>query len=383
VKNGLRVLYVITLTSLYLLAIPIDLPSSGSEFVERAAVIGNISPRAVVIQNPKVESMQSLNVIVGENDVPGRLRFKLTEMPPGTVPWKIHITIGSRTLVIDDQNYINSLVANLVIEVLADQPGSLQVAFSQDAPSLHYVGYLKLTGDGTVLNRFGLLNLEYFDNGFLTDLKRQSLAKAVVRFEYDVPGRRKACTAFQVRPGYFLTNLHCADDPEREIDQKEFNDLYFGISDKNVVGIKTTAKIVARGQSSPESDFAVLQANKVPKEFESSLLLLDEADAPQDMNRPLEMYSVWSHASAPRGKILVRDVDCKVLPPAKHCPIPLLRHGCDAEAGSSGSPILSQNGDRVIAIHHSGNGENGGNCALPVSVIKSQLVLQGIWEKLK
>ncbi len=215
----------------------------------------------------------------------------------------------------------------------------------------------------------------------------------------------RSCNGVQIGRGLILTNLHCATQSTNH------HVVHFGelklIRDTLLQGtpvsgsVRCRARVVSPPPSSTRLDIAVLKisADQLPAPFSSAILPLDDGSylaQPGDQDFQAWQIQYWFDAVSARlyQKFAMPPPQCRV---KRHSPMQPttsqycnatpeerskgidpsgISHVCDAESGSSGSPLLDTQGQKIIALHRSAGGLR--NCAVPAAAIKQKLAEWGL-----
>ncbi len=369
------------------------------------ALVGRMEDLGVPVERASPGEAVATGVRIRQEHLPSTLRFRVSETAGTPAQWWIEFRIGSSASRVESRAAFSDYYGSTVLDVPVREAGDLLVTFGPAAPSVTLIARIDQNRTAAPLYQQGRLNLDYFDRDFASDAARQRLSRATVLVKFETARGPATCTAYQIAPGLFLTNLHCIESDARSQAGRDQNRLYFGLTlergeaDAQSAGDVVNARMVAKGKfvrDKPREhyDYAVLEAS-TPKSYERDVLPLElgNLDAVLDSNpRPLlELYQHWTGTSGTTaGKALSADEDCKVLGPVnengpvtiEQCPYPSFKHGCDTDEGSSGSPILRRKGDRAVGVHFLGQVSNY-NCALRADALLAHLkgkYLQ-VWER--
>lgn len=151
------------------------------------------------------------------------------------------------------------------------------------------------------------------------------------------------CSGFLVGPDLFMTNHHCVynDEDQTYIDTREIS-IYMDYLDENNRG-NITSDVKAIEIKDARLDYALL---RLKRPLGVRLGWLELWQPGQDV--ALEEAKVIQHPSA-RSKEISR-VDSKFT----MIDNTIMHYLADTEPGSSGSPVFTKTGSRVIALHHAG-----------------------------
>ncbi len=230
------------------------------------------------------------------------------------------------------------------------------------------------------------------------------------------PSQISRCNGVQVAPGLILTNLHCAS-PRHDGHVVHFGTLNLQ-ADALLPGSPVSGAVScpATVYSPPVAiaarlDFAVLRiAASVPEPYRSAVVPLDNGTAlraqPIIANEvavtQIQYWMSSTPATADRlyRKFRMRPPNCAIskgedFAPGEsgHCnPLRLdsadrinpagLSHRCDADEGSSGSPMFDPQFSRVVALHRGGGAAVSiRNCAVPAAPVLEQLIGWGFVQR--
>jgi S1-C subfamily serine protease len=205
----------------------------------------------------------------------------------------------------------------------------------------------------------------------------RKLGRAVGRLDVAFTRGVGYCTAFLISDQHLMTNAHCLQGG-----QVQSISFIAGYVEE---GVEEGTRIYTVGASplelSPpgDLDYAILQVFGDPASEWGTLELADfDFDGARDGGMPLMIlgHPVFQVAPEPVPQALyVSRKECRATatnPVAGK----KLRHTCDTLQGNSGSPVLSDDSRKVIALHHAGSPREGINFAIPMSLIaqRSQIV---------
>ncbi len=197
------------------------------------------------------------------------------------------------------------------------------------------------------------------------------LSRAVARLVMDGVG---TCTAWLVScENHIMTNSHCSRDGElnsqAKLNRIEFQFMY---ERPQCGGGTATFEHSFMGGTFLENeyyiDYALVKApaNEDPASVYGWITLDDRlADVGELMfiaghpgARPKEISLYSTHPTDPTGECQVNSVNAS---PCRGGSAPEVGYYCDTEGGSSGSPVLSRETMRAIALHHCGSCPNRGS----------------------
>lgn len=172
---------------------------------------------------------------------------------------------------------------------------------------------------------------------------------------YSVGRLNKGCTAWHIGNGIVITAGHC-------IELNECTEAYsitWGLTEDRQEGFEySECKRVINTTRQVEKDFAILEVNPIPK---AQLNVSRQADIGFDQTLRVLSY--------PAGRALSDSGPCQAFDIGSET---LLRHDCDTEIGSSGAPLINEQGE-VIGIHMGGSTRLQINTATRASVLLSFL----------
>jgi V8-like Glu-specific endopeptidase len=197
------------------------------------------------------------------------------------------------------------------------------------------------------------------------------VSRAVARLMMDGIG---TCTAWLVScDNHVMTNSHCSRDGDLDSQAKlnriEFQFMY---ERPQCGGGTATFEYSFMGGTFLENeyyiDYALVQApaSEDPASVYGWITLDDRlADVGEMMfiaghpgARPKEIALYSTHSTDPTGECQVNTVNAA---PCRGGSAPEVGYYCDTEGGSSGSPVLSRETMRAIALHHCGSCPNRGS----------------------
>ena len=367
-----------------------------------------IEPKGVLVINDHSERTTFPSLGIQNRDLPAELRFRTAANRPSG-DWYIEIQTDAGTLRIDPSNVDALESADAGLDILIAHADELKIRFSQRAPNLIYRGIVHLTGN---LRPEFLISdspvLLYVQRDLTSDRQRQ-IARAIVRLDFtaNVDGIAKAsqCTGFQIRPGVFLTAMHCADpayrpaqgaDPTSKLDNRRFTTVRMAIDESHPDGrlppvIATVSGLGSYREGKTEGglDYAVLIATSaVPQDLGTALIDLSKGislstgTGADFVGKDLEIYQIWSgQDGAAAGNVVAMNSACKIgslqsngHPPSLNlplCPTPDFMNGCDSEGGGSGAPLFLRGTDNIVGLLWGGISIPYGNCGVSIDAIKS------------
>ena len=247
--------------------------------------------------------------------------------------------------------------------------------------------------------------------------KDRALAATVAIYFRDKaePGKIESCNGVQIGPGLILTNLHCATR------RHTGHVVHFGslhIQPDNLLpgtpvsgSVRCPATIVSPDPGQGQRlDFALLRVSgTVPAPYSSAIMSLDDGtgigvpgnggQAQDDLSATQVQYwlaGATGGASVQYQKYLMQPPNCAIkrtdglapkdsyycnpknIEPSDGIDHRGVGHVCDAERGSSGSPLFDPAFGKVLALHRGGGRYFlAQNCAVPASAIRGELQAWG------
>ncbi len=353
-----------------------------------------VDARGIVLNNDHSEKTIQWELGLQLSDLPAKLRFRVSSTAAAP-PWEIRIKSKLDSLTIDSHDALLLVGVPNAYELLVDDTAPVAITLTKDAPDLIYDSIVRETASQTPLFIISRTpHPLYFNGGLKGDNARIRLGRSIVRLDFDIEQDgyvgETYCTGFQIAPGEILTNLHCIDSPLRPIDHRKFTTIRYGVDDQHPNGeawaVGTVVKIghFNVGRNEGGLDFAVLKANKIVETFRSDLVDINNSEDPSNVGSALEVYEMWSGVGAfGAGKALISNDECMTgsLPDSSGvsklnnaaCSSPDFLHGCDAQGGSSGSPIFLRGTNKLIGLHFGEVLSTVGNCAVSISAVKREL----------
>ncbi|MBU2978217.1 trypsin-like peptidase domain-containing protein [Alteromonas sp. C1M14] len=181
---------------------------------------------------------------------------------------------------------------------------------------------------------------------------------------------RPICTGSLVGPDLFLTNEHCAFSAGKAIplSQYLFSFDYYVDDLKQVSGLPLF-KAVALLKYDAKLDYALYQLNQPVGNTLGWFPLADTDSAIINA----QQVKIIQHPAGRSKEVVLKNTGLY----KKYLNDGVIHYFADTEPGSSGSPVLSADGDTIIALHHSGFKDNQGkglvNEGIPSSRIYAQI----------
>jgi V8-like Glu-specific endopeptidase len=181
--------------------------------------------------------------------------------------------------------------------------------------------------------------------------------------DIEIPAVGSRCTGFLISPSVLMTNQHCIPSSGYAQGVKvSFNHLKgvekggreFFICDTFLGNNKKLDFALLECQGRPGDKYGVVQLDNKEMKVEESIYVIQ-----QNCDYYAKRNCDWSKKYS-NGKIKKIEEE--------------LAHDADTLGGSSGSPVFSWDGHKVVAIHHAGYGNNGmgrgyRNYAVPMRLI--------------
>lgn len=172
------------------------------------------------------------------------------------------------------------------------------------------------------------------------------------------------CTAARVGKNLFLTNFHC----DYDCDSMQFS---MGVEQGKTVGEKVTYLCKELVHKAEEFDYALFRVELAPNapQIEYPILTLSAAPVYQDQ-------SVFV-ASHPSGRLKEVDISAEcvisdIVPVLTDSGRNTIKHMCDTEGGSSGSPVIDRQTGHAVGLHWGGKTDLY-NMAIPMALILKNL----------
>ena len=159
------------------------------------------------------------------------------------------------------------------------------------------------------------------------------------------------CTASIVSENYILTNYHCVPGNRKNGDVEEVSILMGYYSQVETLRTKRYKVRASPITSDEELDFALLKVEGNPSNEWGIVKLLDRDPFPGE-SLLLVHHPLGLPLHVTRGR-------CRAARPNSFDSTDIF-HTCDTEGGSSGSPILTTDGQHMLGIHFSGVFGNSG-----------------------
>jgi len=191
-----------------------------------------------------------------------------------------------------------------------------------------------------------LLNSSGYEDmaSFSQNSKYRRIGSAVGRLKvFAEDGRFSSCTAWLIGPTHVLTNQHCVDATDFMNRRIAYARLEMGVL-SNKTAFDIYAVKLPQIESSRELDYAVLEvdASAALKYGHFTLSARDPVDSE-------ELFLIHHPLGQPQS---LSRYQCRAAKPA--IVGQNVRHLCNTQPGSSGSPIISDNDNALVGLHHAG-----------------------------
>lgn len=196
-------------------------------------------------------------------------------------------------------------------------------------------------------------------------------ARAVARVRIGGGGLCTGWLVKSVTKNMLITNNHCISDPQ--VAKKSLFEFDYEnpscSSTANPPNVRTFRgkRLVA---TDVRFDFALIELEGTPGEEFGELTLATRAP------RVSERIYIPQHPGGRPKELGVKDTkatggNCRVK--TLSSATDRLRYSCDTEGGSSGSPVLSGDGNQVIGLHKEGGGCNFGNGGIQIALFRDMI----------
>lgn len=334
---------------------------------------------------PKTEALITSQTRTASIDVAdaGEIRLRLPRAPADG--WSLAVTIDGKDVQVTPATLKLYRVYGDTIELPVRSSGDVRLAATGNLEDV-VLESLVLRPQGKALFPQGGL-LERMVPAFRADPANATLvdrSNAVVRVRWSSPSYpTRWCTGVQYEPGRVLTNRHCLPTdynvaaPTGEI-AVLFGNFAGTLDDPSAEQIPAWVHYLPAGTSTNgayQRDMALVRLQAQPQNavFRNAVVPIAATVA---ADRQLNLVTIWSY-DKPAGKAVSRDKICRadIAQQAKWWCFASTGfwHRCEAEEGSSGSPIIDQVSGELVGLHYSGVALNGGNCALRADVIRQEL----------
>ena len=192
----------------------------------------------------------------------------------------------------------------------------------------------------------------------------RKMGRAVGRLDIATDKGTAHCTSFLISDTYLLTNGHCLQIEGARVQAVNFVAGYVenGVTDNTRIYSVNPEPVEI---SPPDDlDYAILEVFGAPAQDWGTLPLQAFTFDPDRhaglplivIGHPIDMAQ---HISRKECRAAARNLLSNNR----------LRHTCDTLRGNSGSPVIGEDGRKVIALHHAGDSINGVNFAVPIAAI--------------
>lgn len=311
----------------------------------------------------------------------GTARLRLPPLP--AEGWRLEIIAEGATTVVTPANIETYRVYDQTIEVPVPRAGPVMLRREGIIGPIVWESMISDDGVQDLYSQGG--KLELFDAAFRADPANAAIiarAGAVVLVQWShAASESLSCSGVRIAATRVLTNRHCLPagfDPKAPYGEVR---VHFGEFRGNLADVVETirARVVHVASGAPVSgiyprDLAVLELARAPSAATYAQAILPLAAGPS-IGHPVQLITVWQY-SKPNQKAISRDPQkCKLasVDQSFGCRPGNQLHRCEAESGSSGSPILDAASQHVVALHFQGIGVSAGNCALGAGTIQQEL----------
>lgn len=190
------------------------------------------------------------------------------------------------------------------------------------------------------------------------------------------------CTGWRVAEDLFVTNYHCYEFAGcKLVFELDYETARSGEKHPQFTCVEALAQ-------NEEFDYAIYKvkpakvAIKTPKPAKKPKTLMSDLNESVDDSGVITMWGgaitvgqplIVSGHPAARTKEIDRSKDCKIntIVPEEMGGRMTIRHTCDTEGGSSGSPVLDRKTGYAVALHW--GGEDGYNMAIPMNLVLNDI----------
>lgn len=192
----------------------------------------------------------------------------------------------------------------------------------------------------------------------------RKMGRAVGRLDIATDKGTAHCTGFLISDRHLMTNGHCLMIAGAKVQAVNFVTGY--VENGIVEGTRSySVNIDPIEISGPDDlDYAILEVFGAPAQDWGTLPLSAFAfDSATHAGLPL---IVIGHPAKMAQHISRKECRAAARKPLANN---RLRHTCDTLVGNSGSPVIGEDGRKVLALHHAGDSVNGMNFAVPMALI--------------
>ncbi len=172
------------------------------------------------------------------------------------------------------------------------------------------------------------------------------------------------CTAFRVAQNLFITNFHC----DYDCATTQFS---LGTELGKPVDEKVTYLCKELVHKAEEFDYALYRVERAPNQAPIEYPIMTLSAGPVYLDQSV---FVSGHPSGRLKEIDISDecIISDIVPELTDSGRTTIKHMCDTEGGSSGSPLIDRNTGYAVALHWGGKANNY-NMAIPMTLIIKNL----------
>jgi invasion protein IalB len=192
----------------------------------------------------------------------------------------------------------------------------------------------------------------------------RKMGRAVGRLDIATDKGTAHCTSFLISDQYLLTNAHCLQIDGARVQAVNFVAGYVENGVTENTRIYSVNPDPVEISPAADLDYAILEVFGAPAQ-DWGTLPLQAFDFDPDRHAGLPLIVIGhpidmaQHISRKECRAAARNLLSNNR----------LRHTCDTLRGNSGSPVIGEDGRKVVALHHAGDSINGVNFAVPIASI--------------
>lgn len=177
--------------------------------------------------------------------------------------------------------------------------------------------------------------------------------------QLSIPSKRSRCTAFIINKNTIMTNNHCVNSTAQA------QNVTFKVRDKGGPQVSySCSKFIMTNRT---LDFTLLKCDKnVGEIYGYNALSSMSIDLYDDIYIIQENCDYTSNSNCSINKMIAHG---NIEQTGKY----VIGHNADTLGGSSGSPIFSEDSNKVVAIHNAGSTYNARNYGVPMDEIISKI----------